>query len=115
MKILNILITPSYESTRDAMGFSEEEDYNSDAVLFQQGYNMDILKLEPGEEFTISDDFKGQVDCEETQYKFIELKEEWEDEPDDWDEDYYEEGDPIDLLPGRYHFLEDGITIKELS
>jgi hypothetical protein len=115
MKILNILITPNYESTRDAMGFSEEEDYNSDAVLFQQGYDMDILKLEPGEKFKISEDYKGQVDCEETQYKFIKLKEEWEDESDDWDENYCEEGNPIDLRPGKYHFLEDGVTIEKIA
>jgi hypothetical protein len=97
------------------VGFSEDDDYDGDAVLFQQGYDMDVLEVESGEKFKINKKFKGQVNCEETQYKFIKLKEEWEDESDDWDEDYYERGDPINLKPGYYKFLEDGITIEELE
>lgn len=115
MKKLNIMITPSYESTRDAMGFSEEEDYNSDAVLFQQGYDTDVLIVEPDDKFRIEKDFKGEISCEEIPYKFIKLKEEWEDDFDDFEEDYIEDGDPINLHSGYYHFLEDGKTIKELS
>ncbi|MFA5297581.1 MAG: hypothetical protein WC389_05160 [Lutibacter sp.] len=115
MNTLEVLIMPNYESTRDSMGFSEDEDYNSDAVLFQQGYDMDVIQVEPGEDFKIGKKFKGQINCEETQYKLIKLKEEWEDEADEWDEDFYEEGNPIDLAPGKYKLLEDGITIQQLT
>jgi hypothetical protein len=48
MKTLEILITPSYESTRDSMSFSEDDVYDGDAVLLQQGYDMDVIELEPG-------------------------------------------------------------------
>lgn len=115
MKTLKILITPSFESTRDSMGFSEDEDYNSDAVLFQQGYDMDVLEVESGEKFKINKKFKGQVNCEETQYKFIKLKDEWEEEPDEWDDDYQQEGEAINLYPGYYKFLDDGITIQQIA
>ena len=112
MKTLEILITPSYESTRDSMDFSEYHDYDGDAVLFQQGYDMDAMEVEPGGDFEIEEDFQGQVNCEETQYKLIKLKEEWEDE---WDEEDYTKGEPISLRPGNYKFLEDGITIEEIN
>lgn len=112
MKTLEILITPSYESTRDSMDFSEDDDYDGDAVLFQQGYDMDVLEVEPGDTFEIEEDCKGQVNCEETQYKFIKIKEEWEEE---WDKEDYNTGEPINLRPGNYKFLEDGITIEEIA
>ena len=112
MKTLEILITPSYESTRDSMGFSEDDDYDGDAVLYQQGYDMDRLEVEPGDDFEIEEDFEGQISCEETQYKLIKIKEEWEDE---WNEDDYRPGEPLSLRPGNYRFLEDGITIEEIA
>jgi hypothetical protein len=112
MTTLEIIITPSYEFTRDSMVFSEDYDYDGDAVLFQQGYDMDVMEVEPGDTFEIEDDCKGQVNCEETQYKFIKVKEEWEDK---WDEDDYHAGEPISLPPGNYKFLEDGITIEEID
>ena len=115
MKTLEILIKPSFDSTRKSMGISKHEDYDSDAVLFQQGYNMFPLNIEPGEKFKIKKNFTGHIDCEETQYKLINIKEEWEDDVDEWDEDNYQEGDPITLQPGKYKFLEDGITIEELD
>ncbi len=114
MKTLEIIITPSYESTRNSMAFSEDDDYDGDAVLFQQGYDMDVMEVEPGDTFEIDDDCKGQVNCEETQYKLIKVKEEWEEEPNEWDEDYIA-GEPISLRPGNYKFLEDGITIEETT
>jgi hypothetical protein len=112
MKTLEIIITPSYESTRDSMDFSEDDDYDGDAVLYQQGYDMDVIEVEPGDDFEIEEDFGGQISCEETQYKFMKIKEEWEDE---WDEEEYITGEPISLRPGNYRFLEDGITIEEIA
>ena len=114
MKTLEIFIKASLDSTRDSMGYSEDDDYDSDAVLYQQGYNMDVMEVEPDETFSIEEDYEGQVNCDETKYKFIALKDEWDDEPDDW-EDHLEPGDPITLSPGSYKFLDDGITIQQLK
>lgn len=114
MKILEILIEPSFESTMKEMGISPDEDYNSDGILFQQGYNMSNLEIEPREKFKIKKNTKGQIDCSETPYKLIRKKEECETEEDFWD-DEYENEDSITLAPGKYKFLEDGITIEELA
>lgn len=114
MKTLEILIKPSFESTRNSMGYSEEEDYNSDAVLFQQGYNIDIIKVEADDNFQIEGNYEGHINCNKTQYKYVKLKDEWDDELGDW-EDYYEPGASITLSPGTYKFLDDGITIQQIS
>jgi hypothetical protein len=108
MKTLEILITPSYESTRDLMDFSEDDDYDGDAVLFQQGYDMDVIEVEPGDTFEIEDDCKGQISCEDTQYKLIKIKNEWDDE-------FNQAVETINLQPGNYKLLDDGITIEELA
>jgi hypothetical protein len=34
------------------------------------------MEVEPGEHFEIEEDCKGQINCEETQYKLIKLKKE---------------------------------------
>ena len=81
--------------------------------MFQQGFDMDVLEVEPGETFTIEEETKGQIDCSEIQYKFIRKKQEWETEDDLWLEDYENE-DNIELTPGEYMLLEDGITIEEI-
>ncbi|MCV9933030.1 hypothetical protein OIU80_12125 [Flavobacterium sp. LS1R47] len=56
------------------MDFSEDDEYDGDAVLFQQGYDMDVIEVQPGDTFEIDDDCKGQVNREETQYKLIKIK-----------------------------------------
>jgi hypothetical protein len=96
----------------EQMGISPDEDYNSDAILFQQGYNMYYMEIEPGEKFKIKKNKKGQIDCSEIRYKFIRIKKEWETDEDLWDDEYE---DSITLSPGYYKFLEDEITIEELE
>lgn len=114
MKKLNILLEPSFQSTRDSMGYSEDDMYNEEAVMFQQGFNIEVLEVAPNTKFRISEDFKGEINCEETQYKFVKHKYEWDDDFVTFDEDFYQIGEPIYLDPGHYHFLDDGLTIKEL-
>ena len=43
MKTIEILLKPSYQRTISELGYDENEDYNEDNVLFQQGYNTEIL------------------------------------------------------------------------
>lgn len=43
------------------MDFSDDDDYDSDAVLFQQGYDMDYIEVQLGDTFEIDDCYKGQI------------------------------------------------------
>jgi hypothetical protein len=76
MKTLSILIKPSFNSTLSDMGYEQNDDYDSDAVLFQQGFDMDYIEVEPGETFQIDDEYQGFIDTEEVKIKYIDKKEE---------------------------------------
>jgi len=52
-KYIKILITPSYEFTKNSIDLLEVNYYDSDSVLFQQGYDMGIMDVEAGEIFEI--------------------------------------------------------------
>ena len=61
MKKLQIMMVPSLNSTRESMGFDDNEEVDSYAVLFQQGYDTDAIFVEDNEEFTIEEGYTGQV------------------------------------------------------
>ena len=110
MKDLEILIQPSLDSTRESMDYEEHDDYDSDAVLYQQGFDMDVMSVSPGERFSIGNEYTGQISCDEVQYEY-KIK-----GNKDYDfEDYYVPGDPIELKPGSYIFKSDGIIIEKVK
>ena len=61
MKKLQIMIMPSFNTTRESMGIEEYEDYNPDSVLFQQGYDADVIEVEDNEVFKIEDGYIGRI------------------------------------------------------
>jgi len=100
---------PNFNQTRKGLGFEEHEDYDSDAVRFQQGYDIQQIDVEPGEKFSISRKWESaQVQCEGREIKFI-TKNEW------GDEDIEENNEQIELGAGAFLFYEDGVTIKKLE
>lgn len=102
-----ILLMPKFNSTRKEMGFEENEDYDSDAVRWQQGYNIQQMTIEPGEKFTIGRKWESaSLQCEGNMIKLI--------SKNDWDDDD-EEDEQINLTSGNYFFNEDGSTIEKLS
>lgn len=97
MKIATILLMPNIKIQEN----EDEDDFNA---LFQQGYNTSIINVKAGEIFEISDDFeKGYIDCD-GELMILRYKDE------DFEEEY-ESYEQIVLEPGKYKFLEDGITI----
>ena len=116
MKSIQILLKPSFEKTRSELGFDENEDYNNDAVLFQQGYNIEILEISPGEEFNIGLNHEnGYLDNSEDKYKLIFKKneEEWDGENDDWEEEN-RNSESIIFYQGNYILNEDGVTFEKI-
>ena len=116
MKTLQIMIMPSFDTTREAMGIEEYEDYDSDSVLFQQGYDAEVIKVEDDEVFEIEDGYIGRIldeDYEDSEEDDIEIDDDSETEEtelylisdlEDLEEkyEYILEGD---LEEGRYKFL----------
>ncbi|RAU81880.1 hypothetical protein [Pontibacter arcticus] len=116
MEIENLIVQlkPSYTATARNRGYNlDEEESNDYDIMFSQGFNIDEIEVEPGEEFTISRDFEsGSINCEETKYTYV--KKRYEDDEEEWDDDRSDE-DWIVLGPGRYKFENDGNTIIQLS
>ena len=117
MKSIKIILKPSYNKTISELGFDENEDYNEDAVLFQQGYDMEILEVNPGDIFEIDEDFEsGHLENYENEYKLI-FKNQSEFEDDEYNENWEyenEETESIIFYQGNYLLREDGITFEQL-
>lgn len=104
MKTLQIMIMPSFDTTRESMGIEEYEDYNSDRVLFQQGYDATVIEVEDNEVFEIEDGYIGRLLSNDEE----------ENEDDENDEFKNEDGDNIYLindiedLDDKYEFILEG-------
>lgn len=105
MKTLQIMIMPSFDTTREAMGIEEYEDYDSDSVLFQQGYDAEVIKVEDDEVFEIEVGYIGRI-----------LDEEEDSEEDDIEIDDDSETEETELylisdlkdLDEKYEYVLDG-------
>lgn len=95
MKKLQLFILPSFESVRDSMGFDESDDYDADAVLFQQGYNGNLIDIADNEIFDIEEGFIGRINSKKDYY-LITDKEDLENKDEFLIED--------DLPDGKYNF-----------
>lgn len=116
MNRIEIFLKPSYNATLLELGYDENDDYDDDAVLYQQGYNTKILIVEPGEEFSIDENYEnGYLDNEEDIYKLILNKEDedWDDENEDWEEEN-RNSESIVFYQGEYLLREDGVTFEKL-
>lgn len=103
---MKILLIPNYDSVRDDMGYGENDDYNSDAVLFQQGFETDSLDIDDGETFRVPEKYLGQIVDDGNMYEMaIEVI------PGDWHKGQMLDGSTID--PGLYKL--DGHLIIEIE
>ena len=55
---MKLFIKPTFDNIREDLGYDEFEDVDEDAIMFQQGYDGDIMEVEDGESFEIP---KGYV------------------------------------------------------
>ncbi|WP_460893424.1 hypothetical protein [Rufibacter soli] len=109
MDSLTILLMPNFNQTRKSMGYGEDEDYDSDAVGFQQGYDMHMMEIEPGEQFSIGKKWQSAtLQCDGRLIK-VKTKNEW------GDDEIEEDDDLISLAKGFYLFNEDGETIEKIE
>ena len=77
--------------------------------LYQQGFDIDTMEVEPGETFKIDKKYQGSVSCEDEHYIF------WDREEFTDRKELVEGEDTYLLRPGSYLFHEDGVTIEKLK
>ena len=99
--ILEVYLQPSFSLTRESMGIEEYEDYNSDAILFQQGYDANVLEVEAGNEFEIPEDYEASIISDDIPFEVI-------DREYDLTEDVYN----ASLEPGVYEFSEEDHKVR---
>lgn len=104
-----ILLQPSFEVNARNMGYEDFDDVDSDAVMFQQGYEIKEIEICPGEEFEISEEFQcGHVEMEHGNLKLVATGECGE-------IDIIEEGSALRLGRGRYRLEMDFKTFTLLE
>ena len=63
---MKLFIKPTFDNIREDLGYDEFEDVDEDAIMFQQGYDGDIMEVEDGESFEmLFEYFEGNWDKEE--------------------------------------------------
>lgn len=73
---MELFIRPTLNHVRKDIGFEEWEDVNDFDLLFQQGFDGEILEVEDGETFTIPEDYIGGiVDDDKSYYWEVEIHE----------------------------------------
>lgn len=58
---MEILIQPTIDNLREDLGYDENEDYNVDALLFQQGFDGYPIEVEDGVKFEIPEGYIGSI------------------------------------------------------
>ena len=58
---MEILIQPTIDNLREELGYDDYDDVDEDALLFQQGYEGDIITVEDGEKFEIPEGYIGSI------------------------------------------------------
>jgi len=107
MGFITILLMPNFNQTRKELGYDAYEDYDSDAVRYQQGYNIQKMTVEDGEEFIINKNWESAtIHCNGKMIKLI-TNNEWEDEQED--------DEQIGLTSGIYLLHDGGIIIEKLN
>ena len=79
---MEILIQPAIDYLRENLGYDENEDYDVDALLFQQGFDGYPIEVADGVKFEIPEGYIGSIiDDGHVYYLRNEISEGvWEDE-----------------------------------
>ena len=89
---MKLFIKPTFDNIREDLGYDEFEDVDEDAIMFQQGYDGDIMEVEDGESFEIPKGYVASIIEDEPYYMLFEYFEgNWDKEEiyDDIDAGWY--------------------------
>lgn len=102
---MELYLMPTLESSQETLDYDFIDEENIDALLFQQGYDMDCVEVEDGDTFEVPKGMIGRVSSEDGTY-YIQVE--------TMDGDF--ENEPIreDLDAGKYKLDGDLIKIIEL-
>ena len=56
---MEILLQPTIDNLREDLGYDEYDDVEEEALLFQQGYDGDLITVDDGEEHVLKASIEG--------------------------------------------------------
>ena len=101
METITLFLTPEFDTIRDEMGYDENDDFDAYDILFQQGYDGEMIEVEENEIFEIPEGYIATIQATDTNDEFY-ILDEGEDvfEKEDSKQKHYEK-DNIDMMPPR--------------
>ena len=103
--LLQLILMPDFDSARESLGYEEFDDFDSEDVLYRQGYDGELLEISDEEEFEIGENLIARINSE-NEYYLLKNKEDFE-----LKQDFVID----DLPPGRYKLCLEENVIYELS
>lgn len=92
MDTILLALTPEFEMLRDEMGYDEYEDFDAYDILFQQGYDRQLIEVADDEIFEVPEGYSATIQSDDPDDEFYLLESE---------ADLPDKGDFIvDALPG---------------
>ena len=67
METITLFLTPEFDTIRDEMGYDENDDFDAYDILFQQGYDGEMIEVEENEIFEIPDEGEDVFEKEDFQ------------------------------------------------
>ncbi|HIZ26459.1 hypothetical protein [Barnesiella sp. An55] len=77
MDTILLALTPEFEMLRDDMGYDEYEDFDAYDILFQQGYDRQLIEVEDGETFEVPEGYQATIqsdDSDDTEFYLLECE-----------------------------------------
>ena len=64
METITLFLTPEFDTIRDEMGYDENDDFDAYDILFQQGYDGEMIEVEENEIFEIPEGYIATIQDE---------------------------------------------------
>ena len=61
METITLFLTPEFDTIRDEMGYDENDDFDAYDILFQQGYDGEMIEVEENEIFEIPEGYIATI------------------------------------------------------
>ena len=98
MDTILLALTPEFEMLRDEMGYDEYEDFDAYDILFQQGYDRQLIEVADDEIFEVPEGYSATIQSDDPDDEFYLLESE---------ADLPDKGDFIvDALPGGNYWYD---------
>ena len=71
METITLFLTPEFDTIRDEMGYDENDDFDAYDILFQQGYDGEMIEVEENEIFEIPEGYIATIQATDTNDEFL--------------------------------------------